>query len=93
MQAVDLEKLARNDRGVKLKAEKLIALLQGQVDWGKRAEALQALDLLVESGALQLHACPDLLKLLRQPLKEQIMDRFCLPPYLSRSSLFDPSLK
>jgi len=75
MQAVDLEKLARNDKGVKVKAEKLIALLHGQVEWGKRAEALQALDLLVESGALQLHACPDLLKLLRQPLKEQIMDR------------------
>ncbi len=36
---------------------------------------LQALDVAVQTGALQLSSCPDFLKLLRQPLREQIMDR------------------
>ncbi len=72
---VDVEQLVRGERGAKARAEKLVGLLHGEVDWGKRAEALQALDVLVETGALQLAACPDLLKMLRGPLKEQIMDR------------------
>jgi len=41
LQAVDVEQLARGDRAARGRAEKLVGLLHGGVDWGKRAEALQ----------------------------------------------------
>ena len=56
------------------RAEKLVHLLQSAVEWDDRAAALQELIAMVQTEALSA-SLPELLKSMKEPLRNQVQDR------------------